>query len=299
MVRLAALDVGSNTVHALVAEADRGRLDDVASYVEIPEIGAQVARTGRIGPEKTEQAISALLSVLGRARRHGRQTLVAGATAAIRAAADREEFLAAAGEAIGAPIHLIGGRREAELSFGGVASRHASERDWLMADIGGGSTELVAARGPVIDAWASLPIGSGVLADRFLSDPPLPGEREALRAATVKLLSDAPESGAERLVATGGSASNLPRLLSRQSPPTVLDTGALLDAESRLDADTARRVAAEFEMPEARVRALRGGVEILLVLLDFYGLDRLHVTHAGLRQGMLLAYLERPDSWWV
>jgi exopolyphosphatase/guanosine-5'-triphosphate,3'-diphosphate pyrophosphatase len=299
MVRLAALDVGSNTVHALVAEADHGRLDDVASYVEIPEIGAQVARTGRIGPEKTEQAISALLSVMERARRHGRQTLVAGATAAIRAAADREEFLAAAGEAIGAPIHLIGGRREAELSFGGVASRHASERDWLMADIGGGSTELVAARGSVIDAWASLPIGSGVLADRFLSDPPLPGEREALRAATVKLLSAAPESGAERLVATGGSASNLPRLLSRQSPPTVLDTGALLDAESRLDADTARMVAAEFEMPEARVRALRAGVEILLVLLDFYGLDRLHVTHAGLRQGMLLAYLERPDSWWV
>jgi exopolyphosphatase/pppGpp-phosphohydrolase len=78
-----------------------------------------------------------------------------------------------------------------------------------------------------------------------------------------------------------------------------MDTRALLEAEKRLDADTAKRVADNFDLPEARVRALRGGVEILLVLLDFYGLDRLHMTHAGLRQGMLLAYLERPDSWWL
>jgi exopolyphosphatase/guanosine-5'-triphosphate,3'-diphosphate pyrophosphatase len=299
MVRLAAVDLGSNTVHALVADAVDGRLEDLASYVEIPEIGPQVARTGRIGSEKADQAISALRSVVGRARQHHPQALVAGATAAIRAAADAEEFLAAAGEAIATPIHLIGERREAELSFAGVASRHASERDWLMADIGGGSTELVAARRSVLDAWASLPIGSGVLSDRFLSDPPLPGEREALRAATVEVLSGAPESSADKLVATGGTASNLPLLLSRQSPPAVMDSRALLEAEKRLDADTAKRVADNFDLPEARVRALRGGVEILLVLLDFYGLDRLHVTHAGLRQGMILAYLERPDSWWL
>jgi exopolyphosphatase/guanosine-5'-triphosphate,3'-diphosphate pyrophosphatase len=194
---------------------------------------------------------------------------------------------------------LISDRREAELSFAGVASRHASERDWLMADIGGGSTELVAARGSVLNAWASLPLGSGVLSDRFLSDPPLPGEREELRAATVKVLTGAPESAADKLVATGGTASNLPRMLSQLSPPTVLDSRALLEVERRLDADTARSVAGQVDMPEPRVRALRGGVEILLALLDFYGLDRLQVTHAGLRQGMLLAYLDRPDSWWV
>jgi exopolyphosphatase/guanosine-5'-triphosphate,3'-diphosphate pyrophosphatase len=299
MVRLAAVDLGSNTVHALVADAVDGRLEDLASYVEIPEIGPQVARTGRIGSEKADQAISALRSVVGRARQHDPQALVAGATAALRAAADAEEFLAAASEAIATPIRLIGERREAELSFAGVASRHASERDWLVADIGGGSTELVAARGSLLDAWASLPIGSGVLSDRFLSDPPLPGEREALRAATVEVLSGAPESSADKLVATGGTASNLPLLLSGQSPPAVMDTRALLEAEKRLDADTAKRVADNFDLPEARVRALRGGVEILLVLLDFYGLDRLHMTHAGLRQGMLLAYLERPDSWWL
>jgi exopolyphosphatase/pppGpp-phosphohydrolase len=150
-----------------------------------------------------------------------------------------------------------------------------------------------------MEAWVSLPIGSGVFADRFLGDPPRPGEREALRAAVLAAISSAPESGGDKLVATGGTASHLPRVLSAQSPPAVLDTQALLETERRLDADPAVFVAERLGLPEPRIRALRGGVEILLVLLDFYGQHRVHVTHAGLRQGMLLAYLQRPDSWWL
>ena len=80
--RLAAVDVGSNTVHALVADAVQGRLEDVAHYVEMPELGAEVGRTGRIGETKAEEAIAALHSVLGRAREHGYEHLIAGATAA-------------------------------------------------------------------------------------------------------------------------------------------------------------------------------------------------------------------------
>ena len=57
--RLAAVDVGSNTIHALVAGAHEGRIDDVAHFVEMPELGAEVDRTGRIGPAKTAQAIAA------------------------------------------------------------------------------------------------------------------------------------------------------------------------------------------------------------------------------------------------
>ena len=79
--RLAAVDVGSNTVHSLVADACQGRLEDVAHYVEMPELGTVVARTGRIGEAKAEEAIAALRSVLERARKHGYEHLLAGATA--------------------------------------------------------------------------------------------------------------------------------------------------------------------------------------------------------------------------
>ena len=97
---------------------------------------------------------------------------------------------------------------------------------------------------------------------------------------------------------TGGTASNLPLVISSQSPPTVLDTRTLLKVAERLDERPAAELAERTGLPEARVRALRGGVEILLLLLDFYGLDRVHVSHEGLRHGMLLTYLEKGDDWW-
>src|ERR1700694_3063794 len=137
-MRLAAVDIGSNTVHSLFADVVRGGLEDVAHYVEMPELGAQVARTGSIGP-RAKPAIRALRSVVAKARTHGYQVLIAGATEAVRLARDREEFARQAGEAIGAQVHIIPADREAELSFSGVASRHAGRREWLMVDLGGGS----------------------------------------------------------------------------------------------------------------------------------------------------------------
>lgn len=296
--RLAAVDIGSNTVHALVAEAQDGELRDIDHFVEMPELAAEVDRTGRIGWRKRRQALGALRKVIGGARRVGFEQLVAGATEAVRNAADRDRLLDDAGRVLGVPMHLLSGEREAQLSFLGVASRHAARREWLMADLGGGSTEVVAADGMRMQTWVSLPLGSGAFASRYLSDPPREGEREALRAAALPQLRRAPDSDAERLVVTGGTAANLPLVLSRDAPPTVLTTQTLLAAVERLDAAPAAQVAAATGLTEARVRALRAGAEVLLLLLDYYGLHTLHVSHAGLRQGMLLAWLRRGDEWW-
>jgi len=172
--RLAALDLGSNTVHALVAEVRDGAVEDAGAFVEMPELGAEVDRSGLIGPAKSAEAVAAVRSVLARAAELGYERLVAGATAAVRRAADGEAFLARVSDAIGEPVRLIGEAREAELSFLGVASRHAARHGWLMGDMGGGSTELVVADGMRALRWASLRIGSGALASRFLSDPPAP-----------------------------------------------------------------------------------------------------------------------------
>jgi exopolyphosphatase/guanosine-5'-triphosphate,3'-diphosphate pyrophosphatase len=297
------VDVGSNTVHVLVADVrehdGEPRLHDVAHYVEMPQLGAEVDRTGRIGPRKTEETIAALRSVLARAAGHGYDHLLAGATAAVRRAADGPRFLARASDEVGTPVRLISEKREAELSFEGVASRHAAQGPWLMADVGGGSTELVVAEGRHLRRWVSLELGSGAFADRFLSDPPGSGERERLRAAAAEQIQEAPDSGAGKLVVTGGTAANLPLVVSRRQPPSVLGVPDLLAAANRLAAAPAAEVAAATGLSEARVRALRAGVEILLLLLDHYGLDSLHVSYEGLRHGMLLAYLECGDEWWI
>ena len=291
------MDIGSNTVHVLVADAEDGRLQDVAHYVEMPELGKTVQRTGRIGARKRKSVLAALERVLAKAREHGFEHLVGAATEAVRRAEDRDQLLAEAEQSCGIPIRLISPRREAELSFRGVASRHAGRHGWVMCDLGGASTELVAADEERIERWASLDLGSGSFAARYLSDPPKAAEREQLRRAALRSLDEAPECDAEKLVATGGTASNLPAVLSRRRPPPLLSSTALLAAEERLDLQPAARLARSLGLPAARVRALRGGVEILLLLLDFYGLDTVHVSHEGLRHGMLLEYLARGEDW--
>jgi exopolyphosphatase/guanosine-5'-triphosphate,3'-diphosphate pyrophosphatase len=301
--RLAAVDIGSNTVHALVADAThegrRGwRLADLGYFVEMPELGAEVQRTGRIGEAKSGQAIASMHTVIACAAELGYEELVAGATAAVRSAADGEEFLARVSREIGVPVRLIAPDKEAELSFLGVASRHAARHEWLMGDMGGASTELVVADGRRMSSWVSLRLGTGTFADRYLSDPPQPGEREALRRAALPQLESAPECNAQKLVMTGGTASNLPLVISPHRPPRLLSTKALLVAAERLDRGPAAEIAGRTGLTAARVHALRAGVEILLLLFDYYGLDRFHVSHEGLRHGMMFAYLERAEQWY-
>jgi exopolyphosphatase/guanosine-5'-triphosphate,3'-diphosphate pyrophosphatase len=296
-MRLAALDIGSNTVHILVADVVRGRLEDVAHYVEIPELGPQVARSGVIG-SRARSALRALRKIIEQAQAHGYEQLIACATQAVRQASDAAAFVRQAEEVIGAPVRIISARREAALSFLGAASRHAVRREWALVDLGGASTEVVIARNRQMLRSAALPIGSGVLAATYLSDPPRPEERARLRKAALRELPEAPDGEVERLVATGGTASNLPAVLSRRNPPAVLTTADLLACEARLDRQRAWEVAARVGLPVARVKALRAGVEALLLLLDWYGLALLHVSHEGLRHGMLLAYLERGGDWW-
>ena len=99
-------------------------------------------------------------------------------------------------------------------------------------------------------------------------------------------------------MATGGTASNLPLVLTHRNPPSVLTTADLLTCEARLDAGRATDVARGVGLPANRVKAMRAGVEALLLFLDWYGLALLQISHEGLRHGMLLAYLERGNDWY-
>ena len=119
-----------------------------------------------------------------------------------------------------------------------------------------------------------------------------------MRKAALRELTRAPDGEVERLVATGGTASNLPLVLTRRNPPLVLTTADLLECEARLDRGRASKVAADRGLEANRVRAMRAGLEALLLFLDWYGLSVLHISHEGLRHGMLLAFLAQSEDWW-
>jgi exopolyphosphatase/pppGpp-phosphohydrolase len=167
-----------------------------------------------------------------------------------------------------------------------------------MVDLGGASTEVAIGLGRKMVRSATLPIGSGVLASTYFSDPPTPEERARMRKHALRELAHAPDGDVERLVATGGTATNLPLVLSRRNPPPVLTTADLLACEARLDGARAVEVGERVELPANRIKAMRAGVEALLLLLDWYGLALLHISHQGLRHGMLQAYLEKGSDWW-
>ena len=119
-----------------------------------------------------------------------------------------------------------------------------------------------------------------------------------MRRAALRELPQAPDGDVERIVATGGTASNLPFVLAKRNPPAVLTSHDLLQCEKRLDGARAALVSERVGLPANRVKAMRAGVEVLLLLLDWYGLAVLHISHQGLRHGMLLAYLEHGDAWY-
>jgi exopolyphosphatase / guanosine-5'-triphosphate,3'-diphosphate pyrophosphatase len=296
--RIAACDVGSNTVHLLVAEPLDGGVREVRRVVSMPRVGAVVNATGRIGVTKTEEVCRALQGLSRTAQAERADVLLLAATEAVRRAADRAEAVARFGEAFGAPCALLSGDSEARLSFrGAVAMSHTGQGTALVCDIGGGSTEFAVGGRDHLDVVASLPIGSGAATDRWLpDDPPTDAQRRACYAGVVEALRSAPPARPDLAIATGGTATSLPRLLGRHHE-SHLYADDLARCRELLSARPSGEIALAHDLDPARARVLAGGVEIVDAILAVYALERIRVTIHGLRTGMILAYVEKRDRW--
>ncbi len=280
-LRVAAADVGSNTVHLLVGEAHPDGLREIHREVLMPRIGAPVNATGKIAV----------------AHQHGATVLLLAATEAVRIAADRDEAVREFGAAFGVPCVLLPGEAEARLSFRGASSVVTQHGAMLVCDIGGGSTEL--ALGPRAGAQTvvSLPIGSGAATDRWLrSDPPTDAERRECLDGVLAVLRGAPLGRPDHVVVTGGTASSLPALLGRDRE-THLDADDLAHCRALLARHPSTEIAARYGLEAARARVLAGGVEIVDAVRLLFDAERIRVTIHGLRTGMILAHAEKGERW--
>jgi len=296
--RIAALDVGSNTVHLLVADVVSPRqLRQVQREVVMARLGAVVGATGAIGPAKLAEVCALVQRFAAVAADSGAAVLLFCATEAVRRAADRELALRALGEAAGVPCVLISGEVEARLAFRGAVSMAGGDGICLVCDIGGGSTELALGRRDHVDALVSLPIGSGAATDRWLpSDPPTAAELALCASGVREVLAVAPPGSPDAVITTGGTASTLPRLLDRD-PDSTLDAADLARCRTILAAHPSAEVAAIHSFDPARARVLAGGVEIIDAIRTRYAAPAVHTTIHGLRTGMILAYAVSGDGW--
>jgi exopolyphosphatase/guanosine-5'-triphosphate,3'-diphosphate pyrophosphatase len=298
-MRAAALDLGSNTLRLLVADTAQGDWQAVERGLATPRLGRGLVPGGRLDPAARRAAWQAAAGFCQRARSLGAQRVALAATSACRRAADGAVLVESLGRELGLDsARVLGGREEARLSRRGVLSRleGPAEGAWL-ADIGGGSTELMDLGRAQAPTW-SLELGSVSLTEAHLrEDPPSAGELAALEQAVARGLQGRGSWRAGRLVATAGTAAALASLrlgLGEYRPQAVNNlvvTLEELEAERRRLAalDLARRRRALAVDPK-RADIILAGLAILAGLVRRLGLDRFTTMDAGLLEGILLEH---------
>jgi exopolyphosphatase / guanosine-5'-triphosphate,3'-diphosphate pyrophosphatase len=209
-MRLATIDVGTNTTLLLVAEAGPAGVRELASRTEITRLGRGIggeggAGVGRLGPEGVARTLEALRQLAALARAHEAEIAAIG-TEALRRAPNAADFLDPAAEILGVPIEVIDGEREAALAF--LATERSfpreAEGELVVVDIGGGSTEVILGVGGTMRFRTSVPIGSVRMTERHVrGDPPTEAEVLALEAAIEEALDGA---GLSAALATAASA---------------------------------------------------------------------------------------------
>ena len=303
----AAIDVGSNTIHVVVARATAHTLDILADEVEMVRIGESVTASGQISQEKCDLAVSVIAQYRALAEQREAQEIFVVATEAIRQASNSAWFIETVRQRTGLQIQLISGDAEATLTFAGAAYEaqarpHPPQVTGVM-DLGGGSMELVTARQGQITWKISVPIGSGWLHDRYLAaNPP---EHDEIAVAETFL--DTYFSGMRikqkppALIVTGGSANSLLHLTHRafglEMHQTQLTQHDLLRCQGLLSALPAEEIAQRFEQPVARARILLAGAMIISAMMARLHLSEISVSPHGIREGVLLARECYGESW--
>ena len=309
VMRIAAIDVGTNTIRLLIGEADgAGGYRPLFAAQEITRLGQGSRPTGLLQPEPVRRS----LAVLARFRRHcadhGVTAIAAAGTAALREARNREEFLARCRHELDLEIVPISGEEEARLTLLGIrAALDPSPRRLLTLDIGGGSTELLLADGRCILGLVSTGLGAVKVTETYLrEDPPTPAELDAAtraadeRFARVRRGEIPPWTKPPLFVGTAGTITTLAAIdLALDAYDSAHVTGHRLTREriASLLADLAhlplsrRRQVRGLE--PARADIIVGGALICLSALRTLGFSALTVSDGGLREGILLDLLHR------
>lgn len=297
MANLAAIDCGTLSTRLLVSASDG---TTIVRRTQITGLGQGVDRCGLLEPE----AVGRVLGVLRDYREIMDQLGVVAArlvgTSALRDAANRALFSQPAADIVGAPLELLAGAEEARLSFlGATAELAPGDGPWLVADIGGGSTELVA--GPSPSGAVSLDLGCVRVTERFLAhDPPAPAE-----LATARSWLSAQFAQAEASVPALHEASTLVGLAGTVSALACFDQGlvtydrgavhhyrlsrpAVERALSQLAPEPAARRSGLPGIEAARAPFIVAGALVLETLMAHFGFDECLASESDILDGLVL-----------
>jgi exopolyphosphatase/guanosine-5'-triphosphate,3'-diphosphate pyrophosphatase len=295
MVRVAAIDCGTNSIRLLVAEVGDGRLSDVHREMRIVRLGQDVDATGRLVPEALERTRVALADYAAIARDEDAERVRMVATSAIRDATNREDFFGMARSTLGTDAEVITGDEEARLSFtGAVSDLDPADGPFVVVDVGGGSTEVVLGEwtgtSAEVTAARSVNVGCVRITERHLrSDPPTPEEVSAAEQFAAQTLQEAftevPVDKARTWVGVAGTVTTLSALAQRLPAYDSGRTHLSRLSRQQLQATTAELLASTHQQRAAnpvihpgRVDVIAGGALIVRVFAE-----ELH-TRAGIAE---------------
>jgi exopolyphosphatase/guanosine-5'-triphosphate,3'-diphosphate pyrophosphatase len=294
---LAVIDIGSNSGRVIVVRlSSGGHLEILSDARTSLRLIRDLDGTGRLGASAVERTIGALHDFLAVADSAGARRVVAVATAAVREADNRDEFVAALREATGLAVRVIDGDAEAHYAFTGAVHGLPVESGMLV-DVGGGSLEISHFRSRrALRGW-TLPLGALRLTDHFLStDPPKQGEMSRLHDHVVQTLRDAglPQlRDGETMVGTGGTIRNIAKMhRAAQVYPIPrlhgyeLTRRGLRDVADQVVGRTLRRRAAISGLSTDRADSIVGGVLVVQTVMEVIGATTVLVSGQGLREGI-------------
>jgi exopolyphosphatase/guanosine-5'-triphosphate,3'-diphosphate pyrophosphatase len=300
-VRVASIDCGTNSIRLLIADVDRDGLRDVVREMRIVRLGQGVDRTGRLAPEALERTRVALADYAAAIRDHGAERVRMVATSATRDAVNRDEFTGVVRAELGVDPEVITGREEAELSFAGAASAlHEVNGPLLVADIGGGSTELVRGGDGHLRSH-SMDVGCVRMTERHLhDDPPTAAQVDAtvadVRKAIEAARSDVPLDEGATFVGVAGTVTTIAAIargLDRYDPQlihrSVITAAQVAEVTDRLLRMTHAERAALPVMHPGRVDVIGGGAIVLRTLVEETGAESVIASEHDILDGIALS----------
>jgi len=307
MAVYAAIDVGTNTLRLLVAEAvTPDEFTILHEEQEITRLGEGLLPTRLLQDAPRRRSLTVLRRFADTARSFKAGEVAAVATSAVREAKNGEEFLAETARETGLALRVIDGEEEARLTLLGV--RHGlrlGSRRVLAIDIGGGSTEFVLARGDVIEGIVSTGLGVVKLTEQYLvSDPPTVGElrsvKEVVGARIDRLRGELHCPEEAQLVGSAGTVTTLAAIdlalvtYDRQKVRGhCLGLARVVELLDRLAALALRERRQVPGLEPGRADVILAGAAILAVSMQRLGYNELRVSDDGLREGILLDLLRR------
>ena len=298
--RIAAIDIGSNSIRQIVADVSpTGQIRVVDEMKAMPRLGEGLDRTGALGQTALDAALASLHRMVTLSRQLGASRIEIVATSAVRDASNGLEFTARAQALTGVDVRVLSGEAEALLCFrSALAHFELGAGRALVMDIGGGSLEVVLAKDGLIERVASMPFGAVRMTERFLSPAVRPrGVRQLREHVREGLRNAAPVKDwrGVRTIGSGGTFTNLAGImLARQGMTARSPHGTkvsrvelehVLDWLQRLDPEERAQVPG---LNPARSDIIVAGLATAAEVLARFDARDVVSSGYGIREGLLL-----------